>query len=124
MLIKIQSISDLITNSSSESFVIYTKEGIQLFKDIVATLIEDDFDNLFNLELVIADYRIDDYYKRYESEKDLSLEDWCFKRDLKEYEGYPYIRGLIITAKNPKDVDKANKLNQIYSIFETETRYC
>lgn len=52
------------------------------------------------------------------------IEDWCFKHDADCWEGSPFVEGFVITAKNPKDVDKANKLNQIYSIFESETRYC
>ena len=124
MTIKIQSVSDLITNSSSEAFVMYTKEVIQLFKYIVSTLIGDDFDKHFNLELDIDEWWMDDYETRPEDEKDLSFEDWCFKHDAESYEGSPYIGGFIVTAKDPKDVDKADKLNQIYSIFETETRYC
>ena len=123
-IIKIQSVSDLITNSSSEAFVVYTKEGIQLFKDIVSTLIEDNFDNHFILELDIDEWYRDDYETRPEEEKDLSFEDWCFKHDVEDIEGCTYVKGFIITAKDPKDLDKANKLNQIYSIFETETRYC
>ena len=102
----------------------YTKEGIQLFKDIVSTLIGDDFDKHFNLELDIDEWWMDDYETRPEDEKDLSFEDWCFKHDAESYEGSPYIGGFIVTAKDPKDTDKADKLNQIYSIFETETRYC
>ena len=123
--INIQSISYLITNSSSEAFVMYTKEGIQTFKDIVSTLIGDDFDNHFNLELVTDEYCAPDYYaERSEDEKDMSFEDWCFKHNEDTYEGSPYVEGFIVTAKDPKDLDKANKLNQIYSIFESETRYC
>ena len=124
MTIKIQSVSDLITNSSSEAFVMYTKEGIQLFKDIVSTLIGDDFDNHFNLELDIDEWWMDDYETRPAEEKDLSFEDWCFKHDAEDCEGRPYVEGVIVTAQDPKDLDKANRLNQIYSIFETETRYC
>lgn len=122
--VKIQSVSDLITNSSSEAFVMYTKEGIQTFKDIVSALIGDDFDNHFNLELDIDEWWISDYEERPEEEKDLSFEDWCFKHDTEEWEGRPFVEGFTVITKDPKDLDKANKLNQIYSIFETEARYC
>lgn len=123
--VKIQSVSDLITNSSSEVFVMYTKEGLQQFKDIVSALIGDDFDNHFNLEIITDDYCApEDYADRPEEYSDMSFEDWCFKHDADCWEGSPFVEGFVITAKNPKDVDKANKLNQIYSIFESETRYC
>ena len=53
-----------------------------------------------------------------------SFEDWCFRHDSECWEGSPFVERFVVTAKNPRDVDKANKLNQIYSIFESETRYC
>lgn len=122
---KIQSISDIITNSSSEVFMIYTKEGIQLFKDIVSTLIKDDFDNHFHLELIICTYdSCDNYADRSIYDKDLSFEDWCLKHDETSDEGYPYVEGFKIIAKNPEDKEAAMKLNKIYSIFETTSRYC
>lgn len=103
----------------------YTKEGIQIFKDIVSVLIGDDFDKHFNLELIIDEYCApDDYAERPEEYRDMSFEDWCFKHDVDCWEGSPYVEGFAVTAKDPKDLDKANKLNQIYSIFESETRYC
>ena len=103
----------------------YTKEGIQQFKDIVSTLIGDDFDNHFNLEICTDEYCApDDYAERPDEYKDMSFEDWCFRHDSECWEGSPFVEGFVITAKDPKDDDKANKLNQIYSVFESETRYC
>lgn len=120
-MIKIQSISDLITNSSSEVFMIYTKEGIESFKEIISTLIGEDFDKRFNLEIYCDENVIDDYY---DSNSDLSFEDWCFEQDKDSYEGDPYIQGFGITARDPEYIKQANALNRIYSLFESEERYC
>ena len=120
-MIKIQSISDLITNSSSEVFVMYTKEGIESFKEIISTLIGEDFDKRFNLEVYCNEHAIDEYAK---SGSDLSFEDWCFERDQNNWEGYTYVHGFGITARDPEYVNQANALNQIYSLFESEERYC
>lgn len=121
MRIKIQSISDLITNSSSEVFVVYTKEGIESFKEIVSTLIGDDFDNHFNLEIYTNEYLMDEYI---ESGSELSFEDWCFQYDEENWEGRTAVEGFAVTAKNPEDLNKAKAINNIYSLFEGEERYC
>lgn len=116
----IQSVSDLITNSSSEVFIIYTKEGIESFKEIVSTLIGEDFDNRFTLELIVSEWG----QKLYEDENsDLTLEEWCFNHDQNEYES-TYIEGLEIKAKDQEYANQARALNQIYNLFESEERYC
>lgn len=124
--INIQSISDLITNSSSESFVIYTKEGIEILKSIVSELLRKDFDDYFMISVNVNEDCIDDYDSRDEDEANLSLEDWCFKHceDWNDYEGCPAIESIDILAKNPRDARTAKLLNQLPYIFESETRYC
>lgn len=123
LVIKIQSASDLITNSSSEVFIIYTREAIQDFKDIISTLIGENFDDVFNLEILYNEWAEEEYAA--DSDKDgLSFEDWCFKHDEQSYEGSPYVVGFNITAKDPKDEVKALELNRIYYLFESETRFC
>lgn len=126
MKFKIQSISDLITNSSSESFVIYTKEGIEILKSIVSELLGKDFDDYFMIHVNVNEYCIDDYDSRDEDEANLSLEDWCFKHceDWNNYEGCPAIESIAILAKNPRDARTAELLNRLPYIFESETRYC
>ncbi len=120
IIINLQSISDIITNSSSEVFVIYTKESIESFKEIISTLISDDFDQHFNLEILPNEYLIEDYYEKGEG---LSFEDWCFQYDQDYHEGSPAVEGFVVTAKNPEDLDKAVAINKIYSLFESEERY-
>lgn len=120
-MIKIQSISDLITNSSSEVFIIYTKEGIESFKEIISTLIGEDFDKRFNLEVYCDENAIDEYA---ESGSELSFEDWCFEQNQNSWECSTYVRGFGIIARDPEYIKQANALNQIYNLFESETRYC
>ena len=59
MILKIQSISDVITNSSTEIYTIYTKNDIETIKNIVNALLavngDSTFDDLFNIELLIND---------------------------------------------------------------------
>ena len=59
MDIKIQSITDVITNSSTEIYTIYTKNDIATIKKIVNALLsvngDSTFDDLFEIELLIND---------------------------------------------------------------------
>lgn len=127
MKIYIQSISDIITNSSSEVFMIFTKEGINTFKEIVSTLIGEDFDNVFNIELELRDYDYDEEDYR-NSGSDLSYEEWCLEHDseIYPYDDYstPMVRGIRVIAKNPEDEKKAKGLNRIYDLFETREIFC
>ena len=56
--IKIQSITDVITNSSTSVFTIYTKNDIKTIKSIVNALLavngNSTFDDLFDIELLIS----------------------------------------------------------------------
>lgn len=124
--INIQSVSDLITNSSSEVFVIYTKEGIRTLKDIVSQLLNKDFDKYFTVEIICNEYCWQTYEERPEDESDLSYEDWCFKHceDWNDYDGAPAIENIKIVAKNPEDEKAARLINSIPYIFESESRYC
>ena len=53
MILKIQSISDVITNSSTEIYTIYTKNDITTIKNIVNALLavngDSTFDDLFDI---------------------------------------------------------------------------
>lgn len=124
--IKIQSTSDLITNSSSEVFVIFTKEGIETLKGIVSELLGKDFDEYFTIQVTCNEYCEDAYNERGEDEADLSYEDWCFEhcQDWNDYDGPPAINDITIVAKNPEDKRAAQLLNRLPYIFESETRYC
>lgn len=125
-MINIQSVSDLITNSSSEVFVIYTKEGISTLKDIVSQLLDKDFDEYFTIKVICNEYCWQTYEERPEDESDLSYEDWCFKHceDWNDYDGAPAIENIEIVAKNPEDEKTARLINSIPYIFESESRYC
>lgn len=113
--------TDLITNSSSESFIIYSREGIRDFKEIISTLIGEDFDDCFVIDIIVDDYVLD-YYE--DSGTDQDFDDWCFEHDATEYDGSPYIEGLQIIPKNPKYAAQAEALRKIYQIFDIQERAC
>lgn len=67
MVIKVQSISDLITNSSTEVFVVYDSTNIDSIKNIVNAILAIDssytFDDLFTIKMIVSEHAI---YKMYE----------------------------------------------------------
>ena len=68
--IKIQSISDIITNSSTEVFIVYDSSNIDSIKQLVNAILSSDghytFDDLFTIKMNPAEYAIEDLYKNWE----------------------------------------------------------
>ena len=71
MNIKIQSISDIITNSSTEVFTVYSRSDLDTVKNIVNAILAIDgkynFDDLFTIHMSIDDYAIEDLYNNSET---------------------------------------------------------
>ena len=133
---KIIGFSDVITNSSSEVFAIYTEEGLEQIKKIVDAVLKVGgskltFDDLFTIELCFdEDYAWDEYIEEHpdavrENVSDEELLQFCKDHDSRRYEGgSTLIYGFNITAKDEKNRDTANILNGIDCIFDHEERYC
>lgn len=70
MVIKVQSISDLITNSSTEVFVVYDSTNIDSIKNIVNAILAIDssytFDDLFTLKMIVSERAIDKMYREWD----------------------------------------------------------
>ena len=68
--VKIQSISDVITNSSTEVFIVYDSGNIDSIKHIINAILSIDghytFDDLFTIKMNPAEYVIEDLYKNWE----------------------------------------------------------
>jgi len=127
--------SDVITNSSSEVFTIYTEEGLEQIKKIVDAVLkvggsELTFDDLFTIELCFdEDYAWDEYIEEHpdavrENVSDEELLQFCKDYDDGYYEGGTLIDGFNIIAKDEKNRDIANILSGIDCIFDHEERYC
>ena len=69
MVIKVQSISDLITNSSTEVFVVYDSTNVDSIKTIINAILDIDssytFDDLFTIKMVVSDHVIDKMYREW-----------------------------------------------------------
>lgn len=118
--IKIQSISDVVTNSSTEVFIRFNQGNKQEIKDLVNAILAIGssyrFDDLFTIEMCINRYLAWDMYDNYEEirEKFRSHDDFynyletLSEQELKPYEqmcyemydyGYPLYNGYEICLK-------------------------
>jgi hypothetical protein len=128
----IQSINDIITNSSSEVVVRYDKEGVKQLKELVNSIIapftELKFDDLFTLTYSREFYdwddndSVDDEIPEDHPDLDKILENsWKKTWD----GGYPDIQGVIIRPREGKECMKqaADLLQTVANIFDTEIIY-
>ena len=127
-VIKIQSVSDIITNSSTEVFMVYNESAFKSIKELVNTILslggcEKKFDDLFEIKPVVSDYFLEEYPEYAELTKEEILQK-AYEIDKDSYEGYPYVNGYEVTAKDTKDEPTAKILSRIDEIFDTYAHYC
>ena len=129
----IQSINDIITNSSSEVVVRYDKKGVKQLKELVNSIIapftELKFDDLFTLTYFRESYDwdgdddcVDDEIPEDHPDLDKILEEsWKKTWD----GGYPDILGVTIRPREGKECMKqaADLLQTVANIFDTEIIY-
>lgn len=127
LILSIQSINDIITNSSSEVVIRYDKEGVSKLKDLVNSIIEPfttlKFDDLFTLSYIDEDYDEVEYKEYSEDHEDLDTileESWKRTWD----GGYPTVT-IKIVPKEGKDCmgTAAKLLENISHIFDTDIVY-
>ncbi len=110
-IVKIQSISDLITNSSTEAFVVYDKGNVRDIKNLVNSILSlldpsKTFDDYFTIEMLI---NYDDLQRIF----------WRYHDDEKCYEDVPELKGF-----GEMDNEEAEKfleslpLERVEEIFE------
>lgn len=139
MVIKVQSISDLITNSSTEVFVVYDSTNINSIKRIVDSILAIDssytFDDLFTIKMLVSEHAIYKMYKEWDkyfpdkskpdSEDDFfnyieslsnseisTIEDIWIDNDYSTYdwEYSPFYEGYQVNIK--EGVEKSDKLQK------------
>ena len=135
MIIKIQSISDLITNSSTEVYLTYfccdKTAIINVVNAILAINGEGKFEDYFEFEWVPNE---DYLYDLWEDKKiEIPFDDWVntlteddlFSTYQRGYydEERNYVKGYRIIAKDPKNKHAANLIAGLYSIFTYDVSY-
>lgn len=133
MNIKIQSISDVITNSSTEVYITYyscDKDAIiNVVNAILAITNSGKFEDYFEFEWIPNEEFL--YEKWEEDEIEIPFEEWL--KTLSEdylftnYERYDncynFVDGYIIKAKDSKNEEAAKLLSTLDSIFTTDVIY-
>ena len=133
MVIKIQSISDVITNSSTEVYITYYPSDKNAIINIVNAILaingEGKFEDYFEFKWIPNDDFL--YEKWKEDEIETPFEQWVESLPesflFSEYERWNecrnFIEGYLITAKDPKNSKAANLLTSLDSIFTTDVSY-
>lgn len=126
----VQSISDIITNSSSEVFVLYDDNALKNIKDLVnAVLAAADtkltFDELFEIQPLLDESEfLMDYPDLNGFPKDQLLQEAIEKDKKGLWDGRQYVYGYEVIAKEQKNQKYAEILSRIDSIFQTFAVYC
>lgn len=133
MEFKIQSISDVITNSSTEVYIAYCSCDKEAIIDIVNAVLSitngGKFEDYFEFEWVPNE---DLLYDKWECDEiETPFKEWIktlSEDDLFDYhqgsyynEERNYVEGYIIKAKDPKNARAASFLSHLDSIFSVDT---
>lgn len=126
--IKIQSVSDIITNSSTEVFMVYDDSAFKNIKELVNAILalagsDQTFDDLFEIKAGVDEYFIEQHPEYANLPEDALIEK-AREIDSERYDGYPYISYYKVTAKEAKNTATAKILSKIDEIFNTYARYC
>jgi hypothetical protein len=149
--IKIQSITDVITNSSTEIYTIYTSGDIKTIKNIVDALLavngDSTFDDLFNIKLLINEDVVqylwnssEEIQKEYPNDEDFYkyLETCTNQNELDRFESiwyddgwdsrFSFYNGYRVTLKPGIEVTEKlqhaiDAIHTLDSIFDYEISY-
>lgn len=129
-VLKIQSVSDIITNSSSEVFMTYDEDSFKNIKELVNAILslntnnQYTFDDLFTVEASFDKEDLLEHYPEYEDLNDIELLEKAYEIDSENYDSYPFVNGYIVKAKSNVHDKVAKELSKIDQIFSTYVLYC
>lgn len=131
--IKIQSISDIITNSSSEVYITYYPSDKDAIINVVNAILaingEGKFEDYFEFEWIPNEDFLYDKWEEdrieipFEQWKESLSEDYLFEKHERWDDYRNFIEGYSITAKDPKNSKAAYLLTSLDSIFATDISY-
>lgn len=129
--LQIQSVSDIITNSSTEVFMIYSKDSLQQIKSLVNAILsladcKETFDDLFIIKPKIETEELFNSHPEYKNLSSEELHEQALKYDAwKRWDNpWPTVYGYEVIAKDIKNDNVAAKLSNIDEIFGTYGQYC
>lgn len=149
MNIKIQSFSGIITNSSTEVFMLFHHDNIDAVKNLVTSILQISnpdlkFDDLFEFRFVIDDYAIEELFEDYKNYPFLDDREFQNYDELSDYlntlsnfelceiqrefddgrwdSGLRFFCGINIIPKDEKAAEAARLISGITDIFDLD--YC
>ena len=121
--LKIQSISDIITNSSDETFVVIEKDCVDNIHTILSNIVKQfnpelEFDDMFTIELDYDKTWLDEQWDKihrlkygYKTDDEKA---WIINDELiSDGDNYPLITGITIVARNSWNNDLAELFTAI-----------
>lgn len=133
MVIKIQSVSDVITNSSTEVYITYYPSDKNAIINVVNAILaingEGKFEDYFEFKWIPNEDFLHDKWE--DDEIETPFEQWVESLPesflFSDYERWDdvhnFIEGYLITAKDPKNSKAADLLTSLDSIFTTDISY-
>ena len=133
MIFKIQSISDVITNSSTEVYITYYPSDKDAIINVVNAILAINgggkFEDYFEFKWIpnedfLYDKWVDDKIKiPFEQWVESLPESFLFSDHERWEDSRNFIEGYSITAKDPKNSKAADLLTSLDSIFTTDVSY-
>lgn len=133
VVIKIQSISDVITNSSTEVYITYYPSDKDAIINVVNAILAINgggkFEDYFEFKWIpnedfLYDKWVDDEIKIPFKQWVESLPESFLFSDYERWDGCRnFIEGYLIIAKDPKNSKAADLLTSLDSIFTTDASY-
>lgn len=145
---KVKSVTNVITNSSSETFLVVNKNSIETTKNFINAILKASgtgktCDDLFDITLSLSE-EVEEYWEDWEwkdeylekkfaghsipsdyvipeEEKQAFLLEKAKKHDWEGGSDYPLIEGIKIKPKSGVAIPDLGKIN---NIFSSEERYC
>lgn len=130
IVLKIQSVSDIITNSSTEVFMVYDDTSFKNIKELVNAILslnKDNtytFDDLFTVEASFDKEGFISMFPEYKDLSDSELLQQAYEYDDDNYDSYPFVNSYVVKAKSNVHDKVAEELSKIDQIFQTYARYC
>lgn len=120
----INSITDVITNSSTSVFVVYDESNIKTIKELVNSILEISgeytFDDLFDIQMIVNEEAIENYFDKDE----ITQEDIDKYQDIYWNSDDPYLsqpfEGIKVFPKKDISEKAAKLIERIDNIFNID----
>lgn len=120
----INSITDVITNSSTSVFVVYDEGNIKTIKELVNSILEISgeytFDDLFDIQMIVNEEAIENFFDKDEiTQEDIDKYQDIYWNSDDSYLGQPF-EGIKVTPKKDISEKAAKLIERIDDIFSLD----